>query len=137
MLELDVELENFREFGQLLRDLPEIWDIAVQDTAKTVRNLVIGRTPVKTGHLKSSWSDIVRTGRGSFSFGTDVDYATILEEGGYRSVGPRTVATEGGIYSRQAPGGIIGPLLQDSDTLDQISRVVAEELLRGIRDASP
>jgi hypothetical protein len=128
-LELNINVEGIESIQSLLSGVPGMFDLAVQDVAKTLRNLVIGRTPVLTGALKKSWSTVSRTSVG-FTFGTDLDYAQILEEGLYRGVGPRTVASGSGVFSRQAPSGIIGPLLEDERMIDRVATEIVRELER-------
>ncbi len=71
-------------------------------------------------HLQDKWViDIEPNGRGA-TISTDVFYAPALEFGDwYPGVGPRTVATAGGIFSKQAPGGIIKPLIDDPKLFDK------------------
>lgn len=132
-LELNINVEGIDPIIRLLGDVPQVFDIAVNDVATTLRNLVIGRTPIGVkphgGTLKKSWSNVSRTSTG-FTFGTGLDYAQILEEGLYPSAGPRTIEVEGGVYSRQAEGGIIGPLLRDETLLNRIATSVVETVQR-------
>lgn len=135
MLDAEVRFRGEAEVRRILDGLPEAVRVAAEDIATTLRNLVIGRTPVgirpNAERMKFSWSDVERT-EGGFTFGNPKDYAPVLEEGRYPGVGPRTVAASGGIFSRQAPGGIIGPLLEDQARIDQIILGVAQELERQI-----
>jgi hypothetical protein len=135
VFDLRIEVEGVKELQAALRKTPELMELAIEDAATTLRNLVIGRTPVASGELKRSWSSVERTSTG-FTFGTDKEYAVILEEGRYQTAGPRTVASEGGIYSRQAPGGIIGPILQDEALIGRIVQRIAEDLVRSIARAT-
>ena len=145
MLELTIDANGFRHLSGLLKDFPQLIDDAAEQAALTVRNLVRGRTPVgprkagagwradpHAGLAKKSWTEVRRVSTG-FSFGLDVPYANVLEYGGYTSVGPRTVAESGGIFSRQAPGGMITPVLGDPTALKKISALVASEITRGVR----
>ena len=136
MFDLNIQIESLDDIRRALEKTPELIDLVIDDAATTLRNLVIGRTPVgKTGELKKSWSAVERTSTG-FTFGTDKEYADVLEEGGYRGVGPRTIAYAGGIFSRQAPGGIIAPLLEDEQVMDKILKRIASELVRSISRAA-
>lgn len=146
MIELNVDAQGVQQIRDALQNLPEAIDAAVEDVAKTMRELVLGRTPVgepgrdpHSGQLKRSWSD-VRRSEGGFSFSTDLFYATTLEEGLYERVGPRTMAAASpgggsGIFSRQAPGGIIAPLLEDEGVLRRVAELVVEQILKGVADA--
>jgi hypothetical protein len=136
VFDLNIQIESLAGIRRALEKTPELIELLIEDTATTLRNLVIGGTPVgDTGDLKKSWSAVERTATG-FTFGTDKDYATVLEEGGYTGVGPRTIALADGIFSRQAPGGIIAPLLQDEQVMDKILKRIASELVRSISRAA-
>ena len=137
MLNFNIYLEGAERLSKALDKLPQVARTGIEDSLTTIRNLVIGRTPVgirkKDEHLKQSWSKVQETSEG-FAFSTDKDYATILEEGLYNKVGPRTIQTEGGIFSRQAPGGIIGPIVEDEKLIEgavsQIVDVLADYIER-------
>ena len=85
-------------------------------------------TPVDEGTLKSMWIDTKI--RGGVSVGNVMPYAPTLEEGLYTSVGKsgKTVAFGGGIYSTQAIGGMITPMVENPDVLNQIAILVIEAL---------
>lgn len=67
-----------------------------------------------------------------FTFGTDRPYATTLEEGRYSGIGPRTVRHGSGIFSSQAPGGMIQPILDDEQFMRQMAELVVSEMIRGM-----
>lgn len=93
-------------------------DAAVHDQMVSVRQRIIQTTPVDTGNLRAHWSPVIKRRDLVYGIGNDRVYAPVLEYGGYRRVGPRTMeagpamldeygefeAPEG-IYSRQAPLG--------------------------------
>lgn len=92
---------------------------ATEDQMRDVHRVIVLTSPVDTGALRNSWSP--PTARGSdliWGTGTPLYYAPVLEYGGYRRVGPRTVQIGGGdlgvgfvagagIYSTQAPLGFV------------------------------
>jgi len=107
----------------------------IRDAVITLRNQVEGRTPVgdpktdpHSGQLKKNWSSVHQES-GGFSFSNDVPYGVILEEGLYRRVGPRTIATAEGIFSTQAPRGILRPMIEDDEMVNRLVSGVAERLL--------
>jgi len=104
----------------------------LEDTARTIRKLVVGKTPVgissTAGTMKGSWSSLRKASDG-FSFDTRTPYAHVLEEGLYPGVGSRTVQTGGGIFSRQAPSGMATPILADSSLEDQIASTLSRRIL--------
>jgi len=130
-LAVNIGVEGVEQLQSLLTTVPGFFDAAVADVGTTLRNLVLGRTPVDTGALKRSWSPVSRTARG-FTFGTALAYAQILEEGLYRGEGPRTVREGSGIFSRQARRGIIGPILEDENVINRISAEIVREVERQI-----
>jgi len=133
MITMNVNIDGLKELLPKFSKLPEVVAKATEDAAITIRNLVIGRTPVDTGALKSSWSAVKRTS-GGFSFENDKEYAVIVEEGRYTGLGPRTVRQQGGIYSRQAPGGMLAPILADEDLLNRMANKIAEQIVKGLKD---
>jgi hypothetical protein len=132
-VELAIRHDDLSRVELQLGRIPSLVTQALQDTGDTLRNVVRGRTPVgirpPTGGAKGSWSEVQQTANG-YSFSNPVDYTYVLEEGRYPGVGPRTVAQGGGIYSRQAPGGIMGPVLDDVSQVDDILEAVVDEVFR-------
>lgn len=124
----------------VLAAYPEAGEAATEDVAKAFHRLALGRTPQSesssghSGRLWRSWSDVEQV-QGGFAFGTPVAYSTMLEEGLYAGVGPRTVAAGGGIYSRQAPGGILGPLLEDGRATEDVLNLIVEKILERLESA--
>jgi hypothetical protein len=88
------------------------------------------KKPYVPGTLWKSWQ--YETGPAYIQFYTEVPYAHVLEYGKYKGVGPRTEAGEGGIYSKQAVGGMMRPLLDDAGMLDQILERIAKEIRRAV-----
>lgn len=140
MIEFNVQVDTaiLEKVRAALVRVPDAHRAGVLEAAKTLRLLALGRTPVGIApgspHLKKEWSN-VEFEAGGFSFGNPVDYGEILERGTYPRVGPRTVATDGGIYSRQAPGGILRPLLEDQAQIEAIVDLVLNTIIRGIESA--
>lgn len=108
-----------RVVGQCIRKVRTGGARVVQKHTGTVRKLVIATSPVDTRALQRSWGTVMTGGDEDHpwaSVANSAPYAPILEYGGYRGVGPRTVRLGGGdlgagfqagagIYSRQAPLG--------------------------------
>lgn len=101
------------------------------------------RPKIEVGKLKRSWSKPAKTGPLLYSFKTSVPYARILEEGLYPKemvVTTRKDGTpgrlhffQGGVYSKQAPGGIVGPILQDTTRRKQLADLIAQQMVANIR----
>jgi hypothetical protein len=93
-----------------------------------VRQALIATSPVETGYLQAHWGAVEERSGGSTLLArveNPTPYGPILEYGGYRSVGPRTVAVGGGalglgfqgnagIYSKQAPLGFVRKALVEA-----------------------
>lgn len=135
-----IEFDVYPDAGVLervrtaLEAVPAAYQAGVLEAAKTLRLLFLGRTPYKSGHLKREWSNVEYVA-GGFSFGNPVEYADTIERGAYPHVGPRTVAVDGGIYSRQAPGGIMRPILEDPSQIEAVVNLILNTIIRGIEGA--
>lgn len=137
MITFEIET-TITEILDYIRSVPERAQLAAKEVTSLMRKLVMGATPygVECGqrHAKESWGQIEEHSWG-YSFENPVDYSVVLEEGLYANVGPRTVAYQGAVYSRQAPRGIITPLLEDEQAVGRIMDMVAVQLVRGGRRA--
>ncbi len=127
-----ISIENLAAVFERLADLPGAVEVGIRDVATTLRSLVLGRSPVDTGVFKLSWG-AVQEHEGGFSFTNPLPYAHVLEEGLYLGTGPRTTAQEGQVYSRQAPGGVAGPIVEDPETIELVARLIAQEIERRLR----
>lgn len=136
--------------GSLASD--KVVDIALEQAALLFRTAVEGRTPVyvpqirtdrkkqqkETGRLKGSWTRPKKTGKQQWSFYNTQDYAIKLEKGLYdrkmvvatRQDGTpgRLYLGDGGVFSKQAPGGIVRPLAEDEQFRRSIANMVATRL---------
>lgn len=143
-IDLQITQSDFTHLIDALgSSVDEAIETAKMDAAKTLKNLVLGGSPVgirkkKEGEsrLKWSWSEISKVDDGSLTFGTPAPYATVLETGSYPGVGPRTIEVGEGIFSRQAPGGMIAPILDTESVIDDIIEQIGETLKKGVEDAT-
>jgi hypothetical protein len=83
--------------------------------ATEVFNRIRTRTPVDTGNARQGWRLQLRPGAAVIL--NRVRYVEVLEFGGYRGVGPKTQRGPGGIYSRQAPRGMVRRTLAEGNTI--------------------
>jgi hypothetical protein len=138
MIDLDMNFSDISSLRRMLEALPSAVQTAAEDAAKTLKKQASGNIPRKysSGDLTRDWNEsgIEKTASG-FSFGTDIPYAVVLEEGQYRGVGPHTIAnpTRGGIFSTQAPEGILWPLLNDERNLQKIGEHIARTILKEVQ----
>jgi hypothetical protein len=135
MINMEIRQEGLEEILKALLAVPDAFDSGMRQAAQTLRTRAEGNTPESNkpsrGRAKRSWGQIERHSWG-YSFENPLHYTTILEEGLYERVGPRTVEEGGQIYSRQAIGGILGPLLRDQTVLERVAALIAAEIIRGI-----
>jgi hypothetical protein len=115
----------------------DVFQVAYE-VIQEIQTKVIGRTPIgdtrtdpHAGQLITSWGHIQESDV-SFSFSTDVPYAIILEKGLYTGVGPRTVPFEGGIFSSQAPGGMVTPIVTDPNLIKEVVRMLIERISKTV-----
>ncbi len=141
-MDVEVQVESTQRIVDALNRVPDAARAGVLDALNTLRDMVRGRTPIgapdrrTSGNLKRSWSTVEFIGGGlSFAgqFGTDVPYAETLELGLYHGVGPRTVAEGGGVYSRQAPGGMIAPIIGDEQRVNAVVDMVLAQIIKGLQ----
>lgn len=134
-LSVGIRVEGMPDVERVFSRIPFAIHEAMRDVTQTVRRLVMGRTPVASGTLKKSWSPISQATNG-FTFTNEASYASILEEGRYRGVGPRTVRHGSGIFSRQSVdnkgAGMIWPVIDDPGLIEKIAQMVAAEIRRGL-----
>jgi len=122
-------LEDFRDdLGQIDASILD----SIEEGIAWLRDAVVNRTPTDTGYAQSSWGEIERHSNG-FSFSNPVEYMSVLEKGLYPGLGPKTVIFQGGIYSSQAPGGIIAPLINDDKILGHVSDLILNGILSNVR----
>lgn len=131
MITARVELSGVDQVMQILARLPQAIDAGVEDSAKTMRVLAQGRTAVDTGRAKRSWGQVEKNA-GGFSFTNPVWYTTVLEEGGYYHESAKVIEIDGKFYSRQSPGGILWPLLEDDTVIRRVAETIVREIQRGI-----
>jgi len=138
MIGFTVKVERIQDIVKILEKYPDAVRLGLEDATVSLRNLVQGATPVgigpTEGEMKGSWSTVTYEA-GGFSFGSDKPYAEVLEEGLYPGVGPRTVKTGEGIFSRQAPGGMVAPLIEDDTVVDRLLELIVEQIERGFQSA--
>lgn len=125
-------IKLIKTFSASLRSLGAVAGASIEDVLLTIRNLVQEETPVgETGDLKKGWSSISQVD-GGFSFENRVPYAYVVEEGRYRGEGARTIRTEDGVFSRQAPEGMTAPVLQDDAVLNKSILFVLNQVMAAL-----
>lgn len=105
--------QHLRTYGQAVTIL---CDGATQAALEDAGKLMDATVPVDTGALKRSRTRSRRRGKLRWQLDYPLPYAPILEYGGFRGIGPRTIhagpadlgagfQAPAGIYSKQAPLG--------------------------------
>jgi hypothetical protein len=132
---IDIKVSGIEQARRILQEVPNAVKVALKDSAITLRGLARGRSPVGirrgSGEFKNAWGAVEPTARG-FSFSNPEEYGQVLEQGLYPSVGPRTISVHGGIYSRQAPGGILSPLIEDDQVINSVLSLIVQQILKGL-----
>jgi hypothetical protein len=141
---------------RVLKDLSSgaMTDAGLGDAALQLHRLVKGASPIYTpqegehpdpppGTLQRSWTTPVRKSAGLFTFGSTTNYAGVLEKGLYpttmvvalrkdKSPG-RLTRSQDGVYSKQAVGGMVGPIFGDDAKIERILNLVADRLITEIQ----
>ena len=133
---IKVTIEGLAGALKRLEAWPEAVEEALEKVANNVRERIIAATPVDSGTLKAGWGEVQKAGswgqtgkhESGRTFSNPVPYGEILEEGLYPQVGKKTVQTEGGIFSKKAPGGIMGPLINDDNYTDYLVELFLKAL---------
>lgn len=125
-----IRVERIVDVFEALAEIPGALEATLEDLAIFMRSLAIGASPEDKGTFGTSWGQVEEI-EGGFSFTNPLPYAHVLEFGLYPGLGPRTVpGPEGGIYSGQAPEGVVRPKVEDPETLQRVARTMADELER-------
>lgn len=126
-IEVNVSDREIVKLFERANEYPKFLQETVQRLAEKLREFAVERTPIgekyvkgigwsKSGHMKESWSSVTQDGD-TFSFQNTVPYASIVDRGGYPGISPRhnppktAYGPDGKIYSSQAIGGIIRPII--------------------------
>jgi len=128
-MEISFALDN----TEWLRHLDETYEdglqFGIEEFTRAMHHAVVDHTPVdyvtdqgkeKTfdDHIINQWGIEFEPLQGTVW--NPSEYGHVLEGGLYPGTGPRTAAGPGGIYSRQAVGGMVQPILDDPDLINQM-----------------
>jgi hypothetical protein len=141
-IDIKIDQKQVDLFMKWLEEYPEMVKNFTHDLTNTLRDFAIGRTPFginyekyktgprfnkkagkktkgrwkPSGQARRSWGAVAKIAEGAWSFSLDLPYASVLEGGTYKGVGPRTAQFGQGIFSSQAPGGMIKPMLEGDES---------------------
>jgi|ADurb_Leu_01_Slu_FD_contig_111_60659_length_1004_multi_2_in_0_out_0_3 hypothetical protein len=127
MTQLRLSVEGLDNLEGQVPDVQKI-KAGVLKAVEFLRSEAQSRTPVDTGALKGSWSEVAMT-EGGYSFSNPLPYAGIIETGGYAREGPKTVMSGGAIYSKQAVGGILGPMIENEIILQKVTDIITKAIV--------
>jgi hypothetical protein len=99
---------------------------------------------VRSGKLRKSWTIEEEPQALAISMYTDKPYAGVIEGGAYpnpptgipRTNVPWTPWRVDSGYSKQAPGGIVGPLLDDDRLMKRSVNLIVDEIGRRIQESA-
>lgn len=138
MITVSASQEDLQEIARYLGAYPhEIKSIVNESKGKLqeyVHEALVEGTPSDSGKTRKAWSS-VETEYGLSFYNTEIS-AYVLEEGKFSGVGPKTVMTSEGIFSKQAPEGIIAPIMKDPKKLSKIADLLLDEMLKNVRARS-
>lgn len=121
------------------RSKEELFRALLGEIDSTFYDMVLFRTPeddvTKKGkakttaeHIKMNWQHVVdEDGRG-VSISNPFVYGPVLDLGLYPGEGPRTVANEGGIFSKMGPKGIVQPMIKDEAILKKAINMIVQKV---------
>lgn len=145
MVEVTVTPEDPKKaFLKLFKGFPNAFvEKALKDAQTTIKNKIQANTPIgitrTSGNLNRGWSNIKKV-KGGFSFQNRTPYAEVLELGKYKGIGPRTESGSRkgrfGIFSQQAGGGILQPIVEDQVFVNDLVNFVANEMLKQLREGA-
>jgi hypothetical protein len=126
----EFDVKGGEEFIRACQEMPG----AIQDGLKLVtqflRTLTVERTPWVTGRTAGAWSSIEPVD-GGYSFGNPLEHTEGLEIGFEKVKNPKnTIPMNGRFFSKQAPGGIIKPLLDNEAIMDRAVTMFMEAVVR-------
>lgn len=128
-----IRVERLAQIFEALAAVEGAVEASLEDVAVFMRSLAIGASPEgDTARFGTSWGQIEQI-EGGFSFTNPLPYAHVLEFGLYPGLGPRTTSGPDGIYSRQAPEGVVRPQVEDPSVAERVAETMAEELARRLR----
>jgi hypothetical protein len=120
--------EYFRNFTK--EEIEQILREAKDEVREYALDLLRDATPVDSGFTQASWTSVTRQGGLSFSFVNPSPAFRYLEYGEYkRHATPKTIVMPNGIFSSQAPYGIVGPLIEDGSLGDGLADLYLDLIL--------
>jgi hypothetical protein len=139
---IDLVWEGQEKIVKALKEAPEAVKLGLSGAIQYLRTRVVERTPWVTGRTASAWSSVEPID-GGYSFGHPMPHIMELEYGYTDSktklprseAGPQTVLFEGRVYSRQAVGGIIGPLVRDEAVKQTVIDMAMRRMIKALGDA--
>lgn len=134
VIKITTEPPNIGNFVEkLLSGLTtNIVEEGLKSISERIRNTIQGKSPVgigeTSGNFKRAWSGLQKVS-GGYAWSNPMSYGGTLEEGLYTGVGRRTAIKGTGIYSKQAIGGILQPLVDDDSFVNSIVQAIVDKLL--------
>lgn len=123
MIKVQIQITGSEKIIKAFDQTPQVIMGAVEEVAFYLRRLVFERTPVgRTGSLIRGWSGVHKYDGFSYGFGNVEEHAEVVELGLFKGEGLKTIKYQGRIYSRQAIGGMIKPLLDDPQVLKAVEQ---------------
>ncbi len=137
MIKVTVTMSEIQPILDFLNNVPRAMQAGIPKAMEYLLKLAKQRTPVgKTGHLLQAWSN-VEYQNGGWTFGNVSEYAEVVETGGYKGSKGKTVLHEGRYWSSQARGGMIKPILDNPEIMQQVEEMISQAFLQEVQRAVP
>jgi hypothetical protein len=127
--------------GQISQDIAALAKIGISKIALDLVAAIKENTPVDKGILKQEWEIIDDDGDAGvlvrkiitnrMPYAEPVEFGSPKGQLPWKTAGPKTVEREGRIYSSQAVGGILQPII-DSGYLDAAGKELADFISDGL-----
>jgi hypothetical protein len=135
-ISVDINPQEITELLQTLRAIPDAAKKVGHEIALILREKAIASTPVDTGLLKGSWGPVTAGQEEGYAFQNTTPYAYVPELGLYKGIDTKrnpvrtAYGPDGGIYSTQAIGGIVRPLIEEMDGTEEAINLLEQAIDR-------
>jgi len=133
-MKLNISPEGIDELRLFAQAYPKMVKSVIEESKADVESylldLIKEGTPVETGKTKRAWTSTKR--KGGLSFRNPKVSAKVLDRGLYPGVGPKTVKTGSGIFSTQAPEGILNPIVKSEKVKADLANLFTEAIFKNL-----
>ena len=130
-----------KEFENVSKGMKQLAKIALNKTALDLVASFTENSPVDSSSFKKDWDFESVSEMGSMaavSIFNSLEYAAVIEEGSpaggvpWKSARKKTVEKDGRIWSKQAIGGVITPIFEDTSYTDDLAATINTFIFGGL-----